>query len=160
MRRIALLALLVFTFSRCSDDDNVSSADGNTAPVAVQYSVIKDNILSGDPVPEGKYLIKSQADLQAFKNIANAAYSDGHDEFADIAIDFTLYDAIAVIDAWHPGGGYDISVTGISRVDNVIKVTVAKTGTGDATTVVTQPYQIIRLQKVNYPLTFEVNAPQ
>ena len=87
--------------------------------------------------------------------MVNAAYQEDIDALEGVEVDFTAYDVIATVDEWHPNGGHLIDIASITNIDDVIIVSVEATGEGDGTTLVTQPFHIVKIQKTTLPITFE-----
>ncbi|WP_431243409.1 protease complex subunit PrcB family protein [Flavobacterium sp. P21] len=73
----------------------------------------------------------------------------------DVTVDFTKYQVIAVFDEVHNYGGYSIDITKVteSKIQTIIKV--EKLLKGNLTTVITQPYHIIKIAKSNKTVVFK-----
>jgi hypothetical protein len=73
-------------------------------------------------------------------------------------IDFTRYEVIGVFDGSHSTGGYGVSVTGILDQDGTRIVRIRREVPGE-TCIVTQgltsPFQLVRVEKTNLPITRE-----
>ena len=67
---------------------------------------------------------------------------------------FEEYQVIAVIDAIHSNGGWSLDITGITEYDDKIVVTYANLKTGNNTTVLSQPYHIVKIPKSNKRIEF------
>jgi hypothetical protein len=70
-------------------------------------------------------------------------------------IDFTEYQVIAIFDELHRNGGWSIDITGIVEYSDKIVVRVANLKTGDLTSVMTQPYHIVRIPVSAKEILFE-----
>jgi hypothetical protein len=74
-------------------------------------------------------------------------------------IDFDEYMVIAVFQGWQSSGGYSIEVTKIIEKRDAIEVFVTETSPGPhvaVPAVITHPYHIIKVQKVDKEVCFRV----
>jgi len=153
MRKIIFSGLLLAFMVSCQSDDVSTTDNPNNGPV--QFDTVKQDILSGDAVDSGNFVIKTTAEWDVFKEMANAAYQEEIDAFEGVAVDFAAYDVIATVDQWYPNGGHGIEISSVSKVDEGIVVSVEKIGEGNGTTVVTQPFHVVKIPKTTLPIIFE-----
>src|SRR5690606_41552313 len=78
------------------------------------------------------------------------------DNFTETDIDFSQYLVIAVFDEIYSNGGHTIDIIKIVENEVNIIITVDKLLNGDASSVITQPYHIIKIPKTEKPIIFEV----
>ncbi|WP_297868401.1 protease complex subunit PrcB family protein [uncultured Flavobacterium sp.] len=75
--------------------------------------------------------------------------------FIETNVDFTNFTVIAVFDQVYGGGGHSIDITNITEYESNIVVTVENLLTGNGSSVVTQPYHIVKIPKTTKPIVFE-----
>ncbi len=75
--------------------------------------------------------------------------------FTSTNIDFNNFQIIAVIDAVKSSGGHSIDITNIVQTPNNIVVTIKHLLPGNATTVMTQPFHIVKIPKSTKPVIFQ-----
>lgn len=81
-------------------------------------------------------------------NIVNESLSINTD------IDFNKYQVIAVFDEIKHNDGWSIDITEVREYDDNIIVSIYNLKKGDLTTVITQPYQIVKVPTSNKKITF------
>lgn len=74
--------------------------------------------------------------------------------FSETDIDFGAYQVIAVFDEIKNSGGHTIDITAIAENQNNITVTVQNLNTGGATSVMTQPFHIVKIPKSKKTVVF------
>jgi len=77
-------------------------------------------------------------------------------QFTEIDVDFTTYQIIVVIDDKKQTGGWSIEITSITEFENEINVVVVTSDMGNDTTIMTQPYHIVKMPISSKPINFEV----
>lgn len=151
MKKYLLLFLcsIFFIISSCSD--NEENTESKT-PVTVHQ--IGKGDLVGTYVPQQNMVITTTAqwsallsNLDAFNNISGG--------FTETNIDFNQYMIIAVFDDVYSNGGHSIDIMTVDENLQNIVVDVEKLLTGNVTTVVTQPYHIVKVQKSTKPVLFQ-----
>ncbi|WP_299106637.1 protease complex subunit PrcB family protein [uncultured Tenacibaculum sp.] len=152
MNRYVLLVLMaIMTLSCNTNDDGLEG-------VEVRSTLIADDVLYGagrEGINKENFVITNTNDwdnLAAKMNAVNNATQN----FTETDIDFSKYTVIAVFDEVRPTGGYDISLE-IKETTNRTLVKISNTGPSigsGATTVVTQPYVIRKIQKTDLPVVF------
>ncbi|WP_294818869.1 protease complex subunit PrcB family protein [uncultured Flavobacterium sp.] len=157
MKRIILAAAMAVSLYSCQDDDSGPIATTNNGPVAVTFTEIGNQELMGSEnfeVP--RLVIDNEADWNALKaqmDLYNP-YSAG---FTENDIDFSQYKVIAVIDELRTSGGYDITIASVSRDREQITVHIehSDSGPGNAASVLTQPFHIVKIPYSPLPVVFE-----
>ena len=151
MKKYLLLFLcsIFFIISSCSD--NEENTESKT-PVTVHQ--IGKGDLVGTYVPQQNMVITTTAqwsallsNLDAFNNISGG--------FTETNIDFNQYMIIAVFDDVYSNGGHSIDIMTVDENLQNIVVDVEKLLTGNVTTVVTQPYHIVKVQITTKPVLFQ-----
>lgn len=77
------------------------------------------------------------------------------DDFPEKNINFSNYRIIAVFDTIYANGGHSIDITKITEDETHTYVKVENILTGDATSVMTQPFYIAKISKNNKLIVFE-----
>ncbi|MDG1822350.1 MAG: protease complex subunit PrcB family protein [Flavobacteriaceae bacterium] len=75
--------------------------------------------------------------------------------FTEINIDFSTFQVIAVFDQVHNNGGWSIDVTNITENEDTLNVYIENLQKGDLTQVLTQPFHIIKIPKMNKEIVFK-----
>jgi hypothetical protein len=153
MRKIIFSGLLLAAMVGCQSDDAATTNNPNNGPV--QFENVKQDMLSGDAVTSGNFVIKTAGEWTAFKEMVNAAYQEDIDALEGVTVDFAAYDVISTVDQWHPNGGHGIEVSSVVRDNEGITVSVETIGEGNGTLVVTQPFHVVKISKTTLPITFE-----
>ncbi len=145
MKQIIILLSIIFIASSCSSDDAGSSQ--------VSYSEItKESYSSDKKIPKSNLVIK---DVAAWNSLLSKISPAEVSNFKETNIDFTKYQVIAVFDEVHNSGGYSIDITKITQSNSEITVKVEQLKKGDLTSVVTQPFHIVKITKSNKAVVFK-----
>ncbi|MDG1452147.1 MAG: hypothetical protein P8Q33_05135 [Polaribacter sp.] len=75
--------------------------------------------------------------------------------FTEINIDFSNFQVIAIFDQIHNNGGWSIDVTGVTENEDSLNVNIDNLQKGDLTSIVIQPFHIVKIQKTNKEIVFE-----
>jgi len=110
-----------------------------------EEGIVRQNLVITDDV--------SWQNLVSQMNTRNNV-SDG---FTETNIDFNTYEVIAVFDEVKGNGGWTIDITSIEYQANQIVVSVTNLTTGNVSSVITQPYQIVKIPVSNKEIVFETN---
>ena len=163
MKKILLLLLSFFVIS-CNDDDVEPVVTAPFVPVVINPILIaKDN--QNAPI-EGismeNFIINENSSWINIKNLMDAPYiafglGNYYTEtnFSELTIDFTNYTVIAVFDRVYGDGYHSIDIMNITEFETTIVVTVENLQTGNTSSVVTQPYHIVKIPKASKPIVFE-----
>jgi hypothetical protein len=109
-------------------------------------SIIKQNIV-----------ITTKTDWENLKTAMNTV-NNVTDSFADIDIDFSKYQIIAVFDKLKVNGGWTIDITDITEYANSLEVTVRNLKTGDSTITITRPYYIVQIPVNKKNVVFQMET--
>lgn len=77
------------------------------------------------------------------------------DEFTETDIDFANFIVIAVFDKVYGNGGHSIDIIKITENENRVIVTIRNILRGDATSIMTQPFHIVKIPKTDKLIIFE-----
>ena len=77
------------------------------------------------------------------------------DNFTETKIDFSKFTVIAVFDAVKTSGGHSIELDIKPNTENVVVEVSRKSPDGMATSVMTQPYHIVKIPKTDLPIVFQ-----
>lgn len=137
---ILFLSVLAASAISCNNSDDVKQksvpfilvGQGNLLG-AGKEDIIKQNIIITDSV--------QWQDILNQMNVVN----DVSKSFAETNIDFSKYQVIAIFDEVKGNGGWSIDITKIEEQANEIIVYITNLKTGDISSVITQPYQIVKI---------------
>ena len=145
MKNLIYLVLSLFVLTACSNDDNdVITND-------VQFTTVGKNTLNGgENIPQSNFVFNNETDWNNFLIQLNAI-NDVSGTFNETEIDFTAFTVIAVVDEVKTSGS-QISI--INVMENTNNIQIAKELTIYSTTVISQPFHIIKIPKTNKPIIF------
>ena len=150
MKKLLLLFLCFITLSCCSQKNN-------SEPTAVETTLIAKGELHGngeEGINEANFVISDEAtwnDLMAKMNSVNMVSK----QFSETSIDFSKHRIIAVFDEVRTSGGHSINVELTPETDRIVARVTKHTSNGYASTVITQPYYIIKISNTKLPIVFE-----
>lgn len=148
MKQILFILSILFTLTSCSNDDSASSKVEFTELYhadyfAGDYNNPKANLVIKDLAEWNKLLAKLDLNIKPWQNSISTD------------IDFEKYTVIAVIDEVRSYGGFSVDITKITQIDNRIVIKVERLNSGGTTTIITQPYHIVKIAKTNKEVVFE-----
>ena len=142
--------LSIFVLSCNSDDDNSEMVNVESTLIA------KDNLFgNGDEgIIEQNLEITNQ---NTFDNLISQMNSVNNvsDNFSEIDIDFSQYKVIAIFDEIRGNGGHSLELNIMSNSENIIVNITDVVPGGNATTVITQPFHIVKISNSDLPIIFE-----
>lgn len=153
-KNILIVLILIIALSCNSNEDN---QDNDTlAMVNIESTLIaKDNLFgSGEEGIVEQNLIIS--DLTTWNNLITQMNSVNNvtDNFTETEIDFSAYKIIAAFDQIRGSGGHSLELDIMSTSENII-VDVTTIAAGEiATSVITQPFIIVKIPNSNLPILF------
>ena len=146
-----LLFLGIVLLAGCSNDDD------NSEMVNIESTLIaKDNLFgNGD---EG--IIEQNleiTDQNTFDNLISQMniVNNVSDSFSEIDIDFSQYKVIAIFDEIRENGGHSLELNIMSNSENIIVNITDVVPEGNETTVITQPFHIVKISNSDLPIIFE-----
>ncbi|GHT48378.1 hypothetical protein AGMMS49965_26550 [Bacteroidia bacterium] len=105
-------------------------------------------------IPQQGIVIKTQSQWDNLKHAMDEVNNTSN-SFLEKEIDFNNYQIIAVFDEVKGNGGWSIDITDIAEYFNTIVVTVKNLKTGDLTSVITQPYHIVKIPASSKEIIFK-----
>jgi hypothetical protein len=128
--------------AKMSEDDIVLIAKGNLhgsgeEGIKAQNSIITDNNDWQDLVTK----------MNSVNNVSNS--------FSESKIDFSKYTVIAVFSTVKTSGGHSLDLDIKSNSENIEVNVSPKSPEGMATSIMTQPYYIVKIPKSDLPIVFK-----
>lgn len=165
MKNLFLFFLAIITISCNDNDDQYVTPITPTpfTPVTITTSLISkhnNGVSSSAGISEQKTIYNESTNWNLLLNQIESYYLPLGDNylaqhFSETNVDFTNYTVIAVFDKVYGNGGHSIDITNITEYENNIIVTVENLLTGNANSVVTQPYHIVKIPKATKPIVFQ-----
>lgn len=147
-----ILTLVIALLSCNSNDDNRYNN--------IVFSLIGQGQLHGNGVENIEKSNLIIENTTAWDNLINKmnTVNTVSENFNETEIDFSQYMVIAVFDEIYNNGGHSIDIIKIMENEVEIIVTVDKLLNGDVSTVITQPYHIIKIPLSKKSIIFEENT--
>ncbi len=151
MKKNVLIILLLTLFISCTSDND------NTGMTNLESTLIAKENLHGngaEGISEQNLIISDQTtwnDLITQMNSVNNV----SDNFTETDIDFSEYTIIAVFDEIKRNGGHSLELNIMSNSENIIVNVTDLAPEGNPTTVITQPFHIVKIQNSDLPIIFE-----
>lgn len=98
-------------------------------------------------------MITNQNDWQGLMNQMNSVNNVSHG-FEETTIDFSQYTIIAIFDKVKGSGGHRLELAITSNPENTIVNITRVAPKGNSTSVITQPYHILKIAKRTLPIKF------
>ena len=136
----------MFVLTGCSNDDNDVIAND------VQFTTVGKNSLSGgENIPQSNFVFDNQTDWNIFINQVDIV-NDLSGTFNETNIDFTTFTVIAVVEEIKTSGS-EINI--INVMENTNNIHISSELKMYASTVISQPFHIIKIPKTNKSIIFE-----
>lgn len=149
---IGLLTYSVLLSSfRCTESDSVTQV---IKPILIGQGDLYGS--GSENIPKQNIVITDQSIWTDLINAMNTT-NKVSDSFTETNIDFNNFQIIAVFDNIKPNGGHSIDITKIIENDNNIIVTVENLHTGNLSSVITQPYHIVKITRSTKDVLFQVH---
>ena len=132
------------------------SSDGNQEPRVIDAVLIGKGNLYGngdENIPRQNVVIYNQADWNLLMQKMDTR-NPVSNSFSETNIDFNAFQIIAVFDEIKGNGGHTIDITQIIENEATITVTLQNLNTGGGTSVMTQPFHIVKIPKSKKPVVF------
>jgi hypothetical protein len=107
-----------------------------------------------ESIEKQNLVITNSKDWNALVAKMNAV-NNVSDSFTEIDIDFSEYTVIAVFDEVKNSGGHSLNLIFQKINDKVLVEVLCKSPEGIATSVMTQPYYIVKIPKTEVPIEFK-----
>jgi predicted RNA-binding protein associated with RNAse of E/G family len=146
---ILIFSVLVGLLTSCNKND----IDLNS----VEFKIIGQGNLFGNGDENITKQNKVISDTKSWNELIDKMNSVNNvsESFTETNIDFQNFSIIAVFDEIKANGGYSIDVIKIVENENNIIVTLDYLLKGDDTTIMTQPYNIVKIPKDNKEIIFK-----
>lgn len=147
----------------CNNNDEPEPATTPFVPFTINPTLISKRnvgVSSSVGISEQKTIYNESTNWNLLLNQIDSYYlpfgiNYMEEYFTETNIDFTNFTVIAVFDQVYGNGGHSIDITNITEYENNIVVTVENLLTGNASSVITQPYHIVKIPKTTKPIVFE-----
>jgi len=149
MNKIFVTLILLFALNcksthnqeKMGEEDIVLIAKGNLYGSGEEGIKAQNSVITEESVWQ---------DLLAKMNSVNNV----SDSFSESKIDFSIYSVIAIIDSVKSSGGHSLDLDFNPNSENIEVNVIRKSPEGMATTVMTQPYYIVKIVKSDLPIIF------
>lgn len=161
MKKIILIAfaILLYSCNKVDSNNNLSNSnlESNDSTI-LNYTIICQNNLFGN----GKEGFKNESliikdDSNWNKLIQQIdSYNLTSEKFIEKSIDFNNYIIIALFDEIRFNSGHSIDIKTIIEKNKTIVVNIYKKNNGDISSVITQPFYIIKIPKKSKEILFNL----
>ncbi|SFZ93280.1 hypothetical protein SAMN05428642_10343 [Flaviramulus basaltis] len=147
---LTLLFLASGIVISCNNDDNSNTINIESTLIA------KDNLFGNgsEGLSKQNMVITDQSIWDELITKMNTTNNESSN-FSEVDIDFSEYLIIAIFDEIKTNGGHSLELNIFSNTENIIVKITDLAPQGNATTVMTQPYHIVKIPKTNLPIVFE-----
>ncbi len=147
---IVIITVIIGLLTSCSEVDD-------ELYYSVNFTLIAQGNLYGagqEDINKQNFTISDSSSWNELMDKMNTV-NNVSDGFLETNIDFVNFIIIAVFDDIKPNGGNSIDVIKIVENENENFVTIDNILKGNATTVMTQPFHIVKIPKTNKLVIFE-----
>ncbi|MXS72020.1 hypothetical protein GSF70_12410 [Flavobacteriaceae bacterium W22] len=150
MKKLLLFLLISVLFINYSCNDKDENIESKTQ---INFQLIGKGELIGNSLTQQNLVITNSAQWTTLLSTldANNNVSGG---FTETNIDFNQYMVIAVFDQTYLNGGHSIDIIAVDETASNLEINVEKLLQGNVTSIVTQPYHIVKIPKIAKPVTF------
>ena len=147
--KILIIAVIFGIAISCNDNDddlnpiNFTEIGQNNLYGSGEENILQQNLTISDS--------ETWNDLLDKMNTTN----NESDEFTETDIDFEEFVVIAVFDKIYGNGGHSIDIIKITENENKVIVKIENIMGGDATSIMTQPFHIVKIPKTDKLIIFE-----
>jgi hypothetical protein len=135
----------------------------NLFPEYITPVLIAQGELHGNGKEEfsrGGVVIKTDSEWEAFKQKINTTNNVADTYFTGKEIDFSTDQIIAVFDEVKGSGGWSIDITGITELQDKILISVTNLKKGGGYTVMTQPFQTVKIPVSEKEIEFDFDLAE
>ncbi len=155
MKPIFLIFLLVAFVSCQSDEIAPETSKDITFTKNLDFSVVAQGNLNGsENIEKSNLIIQNNTSWEGLINKMNSV-NNVSNKFIETNIDFSRYTIIAVFDEVYGNGGHSIDVITVKENDFNVIVKLDRLLKGNLASVITQPFQIIKVPKTAKQIIFE-----
>ena len=147
-----LLGIVILLFAL-----NCKSTENKTKMTKEAIVLIGKGNLYGsgsEGIEKQNLIVTSPEEWKDLLNKMNAV-NKVSDSFSETDIDFSEYTVIAVFDEIKNSGGHSLNLVIQETKDKILVEVLRKGPNGIATSVMTQPYYIVKIPKPSLPIVFE-----
>lgn len=147
---LLLCSIFFMTIScRSNNDENIDSKN------SINFQLIgKGNLMGSSYAPPQNTAITNSTQWNNFLNQIDNSSNHPSSSFTETNIDFNQFMVILVVDSVYPNGGHSVDIMTVDENTQNIEVDVEKLLQGNVTTVITQPYHIVKIPKILKPVIF------
>ena len=149
-----LFLLLCFIFFMISCSDNHDNDEQLESKNQINFQLIgKGNFMATYATPQNT-VITNSTQWNNFLNQIDGPNNHPSAGFTETNIDFNQFMVILVVDEVYPNGGHSVDIITVDENPQNIEIDIEKLLQGNVTTVVTQPYHIVKIPKIAKPVLF------
>lgn len=148
---LILLCSIFFVTISCRDNHDDEQLENKNQ---INFQLIGKGNLTGNYTAQQNTVITNTTQWNNFLNQIDGQNNHPSTDFTETNIDFNQFMVIVVIDAVYPNGGHSVDIMTVDENSQNIEVDVEKLLQGNVTTVVTQPYHIVKIPKILKPVIF------
>ncbi|TYA92201.1 protease complex subunit PrcB family protein [Seonamhaeicola marinus] len=149
MKRSLFLILLPLFVLSC--DSNETSEN-----IKVDSTLISKGNLYGngqENIDKQNIVLENQSSWNSLISKMDTVNNES-DNFSETDIDFSKYTVIAVFEDIKANGGHALELNITSNSQTILVEVINTSPKGNATTVITQPYHIVKISKNDLPIVF------
>ena len=144
----SFLPLLVLFLWSCSEDEDI-----RPKPLQ-QFKIAQSFLASNELIPQQNLLITTSEDWEDLKHQMQQVRGNVLEDFTETSIDFEEFQVIAIFDKVRPHTGYYIEASRIEETGESLKISIETGNTEAGYTMLTQPFYILKIQKIDKEITF------
>lgn len=140
---------MLFMVTSChGEDENVENKN------QINFQLIGKGNLIGNYVNPQNTIITNSIQWNNFLNQIDSTTYQTSASFITTYINFNEFIVIVVVDEIYPSGGHSIDITKMEDYPKYIDINVEKSLKGNVTSIITQPYHIVKIPKTTKSLLF------
>lgn len=147
-KHLLLIITSLFLLFSCQDDNNSVESKNNFTVQEIGKGVRLGHFLT-----QQNTVITNSAQWNTFLTEIDSS-SNFSSTFTETNIDFNQFMLIAVVDEVRTSGGYTIDIISVTETTQNIEVVVDNLQKGNFTTIITQPFHIVKIPKIAKPVVF------
>ncbi|MFY1047628.1 hypothetical protein [Chryseobacterium sp. GP-SGM7] len=149
---LLLLCSILLIVTSCRNDNNEEQIESKNQ---INFQLIgKGNFMGSSYATPQNSVITNTTQWNNFLNQIDSPNNHPSSGFTETNIDFNQFMVILVVDEVYPNGGHSVDIITVDENSQNIEVDVEKLLQGNATSVVTQPYHIVKIPKIAKPVIF------
>lgn len=154
MKKLFIPFVCLLVLSGCGTDVD---QELETLASSIEQELIAQGNLYGngaENISKQNIVIKNESDWNELISKINTVNSET-DNFSETDIDFNTYQVFAVFDDIKSTGGYSLEMTITKSNQQIVAKVTSKAFEGGATTVITQPFIIVKIPQSDLPIVFQ-----